>query len=114
MPGDRKRESEVRAKSAEPEWDPRKSASEVMLRGLKRRIKAAASIGLAIAAGSFLSLQRPARADSSTPPVGETKKKKDDKTAKTGKDKSKGDKSKGKVDKEEHRKGMPVRDNLLE
>jgi hypothetical protein len=96
----------------EKEWDPRKSPREVVMRRLKRRIKAAASIGLALAAGTFLSLQRPARADSTPPPGGESKKKQD--KGKGDHDKSKGDKKKGKVDKDEHRKGMPVRDNLLE
>ena len=130
------------------DWDPRKTPGDLVLRRLKRRLKAAASIGLAIAAGTFLSFQRGARADGPIPapnpmtpetqndpsPVDtstpeDPKKRKQhgkDKTRPDGKDKGKGqdkdkdkdkgksDKDQGKVDKDEHRKGMPVPDNLLE
>ena len=128
------------------DWDPRKSPREIMLRRFKRRLKAAASIGLALAAGTFLSFQKGARAegpipapnpmtdetqndpapvDTSTPenPAkhkkhGKDKTRPNDKDKDKDKDKSpdkgKSDKDKGKVDKDEHRKGMPVPDNLLE
>jgi hypothetical protein len=106
------------------EWEPRKSPWTVAARRLKRRLKAAASLGLALAAGTFLTLQSDARGDNSVPPGGKDKgsakgKGKDGKDAKNedekkkDKDKDK-DKNKGQVDKDEHRKGMPVRDNLLE
>ena len=101
------------------EWEPRKSPWTVAARRLKRRLKAAASLGLALAAGTFLSLQSDARADNSVPggkQKGSAKGKgKDGKDAKNDDEKKKEkDKNKGQVDKEEHRKGMPVRDNLLE
>jgi hypothetical protein len=92
------------------EWDPRKSGWVVGIRRVKRRLKAAASIGLALAAGTFLSLQRDAGADATPPKTGEQSRKR----GKKGQKGKKGDKEKGKPDKEEHRKGMPVPDNLLE
>lgn len=125
------------------QWDPRKSPREVTFRRFKRRLKAAASIGLALAAGTFLSFQRGARAEGPTPapnpmtdeiendpaPVdtstpepprhrkpGKDKGKPNDPNKDKSKapDKGKSDKDKGQVDKDEHRKGMPVPDNLLE
>ena len=120
----------------EGEWDPRKPEYVVTLRRWKRRVRAVASIGLALAAGTFLAAY--ARADSSVPEAKKpkaqdgrkgagagAKEKNKDKEKDKDKQKDKGqekqkekdkdkEKDKGKVDKEEHRKGMPVRDNLLE
>src|SRR5262245_65649676 len=50
------------------DWDPRKSAGEVTLRRWKRRLKAAASLGLALAAGTFLACQKTAAPPPPPPP----------------------------------------------
>lgn len=107
------------------DWDPRQPPSAARVRRWKRRLKAAASIGLALAAGSFLTLvgERASRArgapnpttpelhDPNAPPGV-----RDATPPEPAKDKPKrrGKKRRGKVDKDEHRKGMPVKDNLLE
>lgn len=148
---------------ADDAWDPRKPRYVVTLRRWKRRVRAVASIGLALAAGTFLAAQ--GRADSSAPkpkkpdvgreqpkPKDAAKDKNQDGGKSKDKDKDKGGsggekakdssakepakdgsrsagkereqgKAKGeqrrpdqgkKVDREEHRKGMPVPDNLIE
>jgi hypothetical protein len=86
------------------EWEPRKPEYLVTLRRLKRRLKAVASIGLALAAGAYLTLHDDARADTTVP----SSKKKSEQPDKKKK------KQAHKPDKNEHRKGMPVPDNLLE
>ena len=70
---------------------------EVRLRRWKRHLKAAAAVLLAAAAGLFLTAAKAAKPSHS-------------KDAGVG-DAGAGD---GGVDRDEHRKGMPVRDNLLE
>src|SRR5262245_38121932 len=117
------------------DWDPRKSTGEVRLRRWKRRLKAAASLGLALAAGTFLACQKTPAPRQPVPP--------NPTTPETGPQlpplpppdlaapapasapapttelvkvppKPEEHPKKGKVDQKEHRKGMPVRDNLLE
>ena len=96
--------------------DPKEVARKVKRRRIKRKLKAAVSLAIAAAAGTFVACkggddQRPnpdagvdaavdaapadASADAALVPVDAASKK-------------------GKVDREEHRKGMPVPDNLLE
>jgi hypothetical protein len=84
------------------EWEPRKPGWIVAVRRLKRRLKAAASVGLALAAGAYLALHDDARADNTVPQPKKKSEKRDKK------------KKAQKPDKTEHRKGMPVPDNLLE
>jgi len=101
---------------------------KVRLRRLKRRLKAAASLVIASAAGAFLACtkgdkQRPPPAPNPTtheisnlpaPPRDAAAEHSTalvpSRDAGAGKDAS----AKSAVDKREHRKGMPVRDNLLE
>jgi hypothetical protein len=125
--------------------DPKKAE----LRRLKRRLKAGASIVLALAAGAFLACQKEeggpvganpggpdARGGSDEPRLRETTDAADaadagqdandagdaaaeagpsDAGAEAGAGDAGADAGKGlRVDKKEHRKGMPVRDNLLE
>lgn len=117
------------------DWDPRKSAGEVTLRRWKRRLKAAASLGLALAAGTFLACQKTAVPPPPPPPNPTTPETHDlpppppPRDAAAPADASAPEKptslvkirpkkeehpKKGKLDQKEHRKGMPVRDNLLE
>lgn len=71
----------------------------------KRRVKAAASVAVALAAGTFLTCQRreaaPAKSGDAEPKHAPARE--------AGKPAPKDH-----VDKREHKKGMPVRDNLLE
>jgi hypothetical protein len=119
---------------------------KIRIRRLKRKLKAAASIGLALAAGAFVACTRPAenRTDKSPEPDGGTRDPGTQASASAsaappdapdaGPDAaSEGGpdaapdalaprkdaglavrKDAGLVDHNEHRKGMPVRDNLLE
>jgi hypothetical protein len=101
----------------------------VRARRFKRRLKATASLLLAAAAGTFLACvkrgdDRPAQAPNpTTPEVPDRPAPPRDAGALVPRDAGGADlvqlrhrspKREPKVDREEHRKGMPVRDNLLE
>ena len=113
--------------------EPRDEAEieeRVRLRRLKRRLKATASLLLAAAAGTFLACvkrgdDRPAQAPNpTTPEVPDRPAPPRDAGAPGQRDAGAVDRSQdrrraplkhgSKVDREEHRKGMPVPDNLLE
>src|SRR5262245_44710361 len=102
----------------------------VRMRRLKRRLKATASVLLAAAAGTFLACvkrgdERPAQAPNpTTPEVPDRPAPPRDAGAPAARDagadrgsdlvRRRKPKHEPKVDREEHRKGMPVPDNLLE
>ena len=116
--------------------DPKKNAA----RRIKRRLKAGASILLALAAGAFLSCKGKKEPDTASPfgpdarsgPGVENEIKPSSSAASTGSSSEPRDSGVAQsgsstrdagaaagaraphVDKKEHRKGMPVRDNLLE
>lgn len=118
--------------------DPRKIARAVRVRRIKRRLKAAASLAIAVAAGTYIACDagvkqkhvpapnpttpetsnlpapRDAGADAATPADAAADAAADARadagTALMRRDAG----TDAKVDREEHRKGMPVRDNLLE
>jgi len=109
--------------------DPEAADRKVRLRRWKRRLKAAASLMIASAAGTFLACTK---GDKDRPPPAPNPMTNEvsnlpappaarDAAAERGtaiivapKDDKHGDAPKTGVDKREHRKGMPVRDNLLE
>jgi hypothetical protein len=97
-------------------------AERVRARRFKRRLKATASLFLAAAAGTFLACvkrgdDRPAQAPNpTTPEIPDRPAPPRDAgaTDRGAADARKPPKHQPKVDRAEHRKGMPVKDNLLE
>jgi hypothetical protein len=93
-------------------------AKLVATRRWKRRLKAAASIAVAAAAGTFLACQRGAEYVKGAVLSPEEEHAKDAgadaRATATAQDEPVVKKDAAAVDVSEHRKGMPVRDNLLE
>jgi len=89
--------------------DERETEQKVRVRRWKRRLKAAAALALAAAAGTFLACTRIERRRTAAPGDRTIKEPPSVTTPDAG-----ADIKDATVDREEHRKGMPVKDNLLE